>query len=140
MLMVKVQMLILIMAKYNSVTFILGIHLAMCSIVYEPPREVYDVPEDCSGSENEEEDEEEDSNWTEDTDGSGTPELSSDISVPIKKVTKIVNLFRKSPKLWERLLKRTGDELEDGPLGLLKHSRTRWNGLFFSIKRFCKIR
>ena len=99
MLMVKVQMLILIMAKYNSVTFILGIHLAVCSVVYEPPREVYDATEDCSGSENEEEDGEEDSNWTEDTDGSGTPELSSDISAAIKKVTKIVNLFRKSPKL-----------------------------------------
>ena len=116
----------------------------MCSVLYQPPKEVYVETGEQESSEDEEENEEggeeEDFNWTMETEGSGTPELSCDIRVVVKKVTKIVNTFRNSPKLWERLLKRTDDELEDGPLGLKKHCRTRWNALFFSLRRFYKIR
>jgi hypothetical protein len=50
----------------------------------------------------------------------------------IKKVSKIVKLFQKSP---------TKNEEEFGKeISLILDSKTRWNSLYFMLERFCKLR
>ena len=81
---------------------------------------------DASSEEDMSEDEDE-AGWSETVQESVAPVIAQDISLPIKKVSKIINKFRKSPKLWERLLDRTQIELpEHERLGLLSHSKTRY--------------
>ena len=122
--------------------------MAVCSVVYEPLRESIEIEEDNGGSDDDSGDdlsdgEAEDFNWTEESDG--TPEIALDIRTPIRKVNKIVNMFRKSPKLWEKLMKRTEDEhtCDDHKhvrLGLKKQCRTRWSSMFIMLERFYHIR
>ena len=121
--------------------------MAVCSVVYEPLRDNDAIEDDNGDSDDESGDEisddEEDFNWTEESDGS--PEFALDIRVAINKVNKIVNRFRKSPKLWEKLLKRTEDEHvcevhKHERLGLKKWCRTRWSSMYFGLERFYDIR
>ena len=132
--------------------------MAVCSVVYEevdPENEEVDPENKEADPENKEvdpandqdtcsssdeidcSDDEEDSSWTEEVPKS--PEVAADIKSAITKVTKIVNKFRRSPKLWEKLLKRTQDELGE-PLGLKPQCKTRWSSMFFCLQRFYTIR
>ena len=104
--------------------------MAVCSVVYEPKvAETEETEEADIESENEasSEDEAEDLTWSEEQDESFEPVINHAISGVISKVNKIVNMFRKSPKLWEKLLKRTEEDPKIGEkLGLLKQCKTRW--------------
>ena len=99
-------------------------------------------------SSGEEDDDESGTEWSElAADELDDPEFAVDIITPIKKVSKIVTLFRKSPKLWERLLNRTEAELTDDRgeligkrLGLIRQCKTRWNTMFQMNKRFYLVR
>ena len=108
--------------------------MAVCSVVYEPKKETNETEEEALESEDEEgendlsDDDEDYSNWNEEVNGDvGTPEEAADLKSAITKVNKIVNKFRKSPKLWEKLLEMTPNELPDKKAkGLLKQCKTRW--------------
>ena len=107
----------------------LGIHLAVCSIVYAKkasvePEEEEENDDTQEASSEEEDDDDLGAGWSEGANESEEPELADDIMTGIKKVSKIVTKFRKSPKLWERLLNRTEEELQER-LGLVRQCKTR---------------
>ena len=116
--------------SYICISFIPGIHLAVCSIVYERRTTENDENEEVdyevsSEDETMSEGEEHDLGWSEEgQDDSYNPTFAEDLRTGIKKVSKIVAMFRRSPKLWERLLARTKEELGE-QLGLKFQSKTR---------------
>ena len=113
-----------------------GIHLAVCSIVYERRTTEDDESEETeeqeqvdtevsSEDETMSDGEEHELGWSEEgQDDSYNPVFAEDLLTGIKKVSKIVAMFRRSPKLWERLLARTKEELGK-QLGLKFQSKTR---------------
>lgn len=132
-----------------------GLHLAVTDILYKKKAEkqVFNEGENGGGNggENGEENEEidesetenEDEDDSEDEEGGLEEELDeeaelADIEISLVKMKKIIRLFRKSPvqndELQKNSIKELGKELQ-----LSRDCRTRWNTLYFAIKRFLKM-
>lgn len=135
-----------------------GIHLAVTDVLYEkkktnkntpsPELEAEDETEEESEDESDEEDEEEteeDNDWEEvgelDYDINYVEEVvlaDADVSRVIKKLRKIVKMFRRS-SLKNDILQKYVKETENKEKGLILDVKTRWNSLVDMLERFISL-
>ncbi len=121
-----------------------GIHLSVCDVLYCKGANM-EKDEDDDVEDQEEEEEEEEESEEEDEDESRTwtegslLEVVPDFQGSIRKVRKIVLLFRRSP-LKNDLLMEVCQKEYGKSLVLLRDTRTRWNSMLKMLQRFLEIR
>jgi hypothetical protein len=123
-----------------------GLHLAVCDVLYKKilAPDAQDAEEEQEHNEDEEEEHEDDAHesggWAEEE--VVLPEaavLTPNIDDVVKRVRKIVCMFRRSPVKNDTLQKYAKQDLGK-ELTLLLDSKTRWSSLLTMLKRFLKMK
>ncbi len=115
-----------------------GLHLAVCQVLYKSGPRIQKEEEAEDFEEEEEEREEQDDEEGEDEEES-EEEVAGYFQEPIRKVRRIVTLFRKSP-VRNDLLQDMCEQECGKRLVLLRDTKTRWNSLLLMIKRFLEAK
>jgi hypothetical protein len=120
-----------------------GVHLAVADLIYKLPQQP-EAPEpimdEIDSDDGEESDDEFDDAYTEEN-VDVTLQIGDQIEPLIRKVRKIVQLFRRSPVKNDKLQKYVIDSYQvNGPLHLIIDVKTRWNSLLAMLRRFLRIR